>query len=800
MPTFFINSDSFKASNAFVATLGAAPGSTYLGQIISAGLPTAANAMLAAMSATTAAGRATAIAANLGLTGAAATSAESYLTTVTFAGAASTHGQALLTALDLFTTLQSDATFGAAASAYIARVNTALAYSSVAANNSTDLTTLAAAVGAAGSSGAGSTFTLTTGVDTISGTAGTDTIGGTDAQFSAVDTINGGAGIDTLNLSRNASYGGGATISNVEIISINSTVSDAAGTAGGTFALSGISGITTVRNNASSNDATGGNDVTSFTGIGSLANLSVISTSGDTTFAYADTAVAGTADAVTLSMSAVGAANAATVNINNTTTVTGATGIETLTVEAAGAIGTATNSVTLTTNSTQSLVRVNFTGASAANVTMGTNLTTTAVTLDANAMTGALTLAGLGAATHVVTGGSGNDSFAFGGNFTSADTVNGGAGTDTISSTAANFAAITTTATRVSNIETIQTTDANIATATTINLAHFGARNFRYAGDSASNGVVTIDNIGNDANVRIDATVAAAADLVLNVTDATLPGTANSLTLDVRGTSQTHRATIAGVETLTINASNAVTAQTSAFTAASLTTLNLVNTGAATMDTGTLGANVSTVTAAGVTGTGAVTIALNGTANTGANVTGSANADTLGGSNLVDIINGGAGGDTISGNAGADRMTGGSGADTFTQATPSGDSAVAGGYAASGAIPTAAFSTTGMDLILDFVATDKVQLTGLTTSTTLLKNGNTLGANTAGDVALVRGTYSSSASTFTADANGVDSALVYDTNGTTGAGTTYEAIILVGYVDTGTADTISNGGLFTGVA
>lgn len=165
MPTFFINSDSFKASNAFVATLGAAPGSTYLGQIIAAGLPTAANAMLAAMAATTAATRADAIAANLGLTGTAATTASTYLQTVAFAGAASTHGQGLLTALDLFTTLQNDATFGTAATAYVARVNTALSYSSVAANNSTDLTTLAAAVGSAGSSGAGSTFTLTTGLD-----------------------------------------------------------------------------------------------------------------------------------------------------------------------------------------------------------------------------------------------------------------------------------------------------------------------------------------------------------------------------------------------------------------------------------------------------------------------------------------------------------------------------------------------------------------------------------------------------------------------------------------------------------
>lgn len=199
MPTFFINSDSFKASNAFVATLGAAPGSTYLAQILSAGLPAAANAMLSAMSATTATARGDAIAANLGLTGTAATTASNYLATVSFAGAASTHGAGLLAALDLFTTLQNDATFGTAATAYVARVNTALAYSSVAANNSTDLTTLAAAIGSAGSSGAGSTFTLTTGVDSFPGTNGNDTFNATNSTLNAFDSITGGAGTDTLN-------------------------------------------------------------------------------------------------------------------------------------------------------------------------------------------------------------------------------------------------------------------------------------------------------------------------------------------------------------------------------------------------------------------------------------------------------------------------------------------------------------------------------------------------------------------------------------------------------------------------
>jgi len=38
MPTFFVNTDDARISNAFLATLGAAPGSTYLAQIKAFGL------------------------------------------------------------------------------------------------------------------------------------------------------------------------------------------------------------------------------------------------------------------------------------------------------------------------------------------------------------------------------------------------------------------------------------------------------------------------------------------------------------------------------------------------------------------------------------------------------------------------------------------------------------------------------------------------------------------------------------------------------------------------------------------
>ena len=102
----------------------------------------------------------------------------------------------------------------------------------------------AAAVAASATGIAGSTFTLTQGLDTIVGTSGNDTInahafnsvtGADVTTLNSVDTIDGGAGTDTLNIEvkdngasdyNNAIQG---TISNVEIININNTAALSAG-------------------------------------------------------------------------------------------------------------------------------------------------------------------------------------------------------------------------------------------------------------------------------------------------------------------------------------------------------------------------------------------------------------------------------------------------------------------------------------------------------------------------------------------------------------------------------------------
>lgn len=135
----------------------------------------------------------------------------------------------------------SDATWGGTVAQLNNKVTVAKYYTETLLKDSTDLPTLQAVIANVTSTtdttpGAldpilnppkPQTFTLTTNVDTVTGGAGDDTInaviGGT-ATFTALDGIDGGAGNDSLNISALGNWAnpGGATVSNVETVSIAS--------------------------------------------------------------------------------------------------------------------------------------------------------------------------------------------------------------------------------------------------------------------------------------------------------------------------------------------------------------------------------------------------------------------------------------------------------------------------------------------------------------------------------------------------------------------------------------------------
>ena len=150
---------------------------------------------------------------------------------------------------------------------------------------------------------------------------------------------------------------------------------------------------------------------------------------------------------------------------------------------------------------------------------------------------------------------------------------------------------------------------------------------------------------------------------------------------------------------------------------------------------------------------------------------------------------------------GGDSFTSGGGNDVFT-VTVATDTAVALGFAASTAVPTTALTTAGMDVITGMTAGMTI-VTGLTATSdlALIRNGGTMpsAANAANTrSALLVGTYSSSADTFTPSISGSDSLLVVDNNGDTANGG-YNGIVLVGYVDSLQNDTMLSG-TFTTVA
>ncbi|RFP11899.1 MULTISPECIES: DUF4214 domain-containing protein [unclassified Duganella] len=172
-------------------------------------------------------------------------------------------------------------------------------------------------------------------------------------------------------------------------------------------------------------------------------------------------------------------------------------------------------------------------------------------------------------------------------------------------------------------------------------------------------------------------------------------------------------------------------------------------------------------------------------------ITGSSTiASTLTGGTGADTIVGGAGKDVIVGGGGADIITGGAGADTITLSGVTAKlinaALLDSGTNTSTTIQTAELTST-FDVVKGAAAGDTIQLF---TSTPAVNLTATNLAGTDDVVNFARGTYDAAAGTFTYAANGLDTAMTYDT--TVGAGTAFETIILVGYT-AGTTTAVAAG-------
>jgi len=286
------------------------------------------------------------------------------------------------------------------------------------------------------------------------------------------------------------------------------------------------------------------------------------------------------------------------------------------------------------------------------------------------------------------------------------------------------------------------------------------------------------------ANLSVNATGLTAAGL-------TLVNGAGTITVTALGTTASDAITLGagtGAVGLTTASTNALSITEGAGSQA--VTITKAGTGNITLTTtSTIASTIINDSGA----TGAVTAsgagAINYTATAGVHaVTGGSGADT---------IIGFTGADSITGGAGADRITTGGGADRIYMASTT-DTGLVSGLVAGAAMWAngTALGTTGLDIITGFGVTAAIEFTNsITLSSTILRNGATLGADTVGNIIQVTGTYDSSANTFTTSLAGASTLLVYDDNGTT-AGGVYRAVVLVGYVDSAGNDT---GGTATGI-
>jgi Ca2+-binding RTX toxin-like protein len=510
-------------------------------------------------------------------------------------------------------------------------------------------------------------FTLTTGVDILSGGAAADTFtaglstNGTMVLQTA-DVLTGGEGLDALSAIFSIAVATTLTptLNGIETLTLNnSTTAAVAGTFDATFAPD-LTSVTVTPSTAQTLNVNQLQNTSVALGVTSANLASTVA------FDFVNTAVAGTADSASLTL---------TSNAQGTVNVDAA--IETLNVVSSGSA----NAITLGS----SVDTLNISGTAAftdatANTTSETitSTSTGAVTLTSNNANAVTYTGGAGvdtviftegaAASNTFNGGGGNDSVTFTDALADADVVNGGDGTDILIADEDEVIALTAAAS-ITSIETLNIIGAQSAA---LNISTFDTGNtIDTLNLAAATNAAGITFGAGSKTLNAGAALGAALAVTSNGT-----GTADVLTiantddgadaLDGRAIATTGYETVSlvtsGTGTAVRQDTGTITLNATAGTTPT-TTLNISGTNSIT--TGVITANV--VDASGLSGTalfsntGAATVGVT-------SLTGSANNDILVGSATATTINGGAGDDTITGGAAADTINAGAGDDAINGA------------------------------------------------------------------------------------------------------------------------------------
>jgi Ca2+-binding RTX toxin-like protein len=622
-------------------------------------------------------------------------------TTAAVAGSADTQNISLNTASNTGTTTVAGVETVAITASNTSQLNLIAAAASAVTINAADATTLTLSNAAntslttiSGSGAGGVTYVLNYNLGEIAvvGGAGNDTFDISANAMAALDSLDGGAGTtDTLLFQSTTDItsiaAAAATITNVERLELESDDDGAGGAADYTIDLDTTEGVTSILLDA--NDTAQAavftlNDI-SATQMGAITTTMV---AGGATIALDAKSGTGTTDAAVIAATMGATAGTLTVTDSNNN-------IESLSITATG---DASQTIAITagdfTGSTSADATLTISGGSAGRtMTISNALSSDTVDLSGVASNTTSTLAT--GVDHTFTGGTGADTITMTTGLTSADTIDGGDGTDILSLTATTTQSA---AASISNVETLRLSGTGTASTNLVGTTGLTTVDLEVAANNA--GTQTLRGITSITNITIDADDNTSADndyQALTIVNG-YTGTADALTITVNsdatnGMNGTEGLiTAAGVETLTIALDGGEAVQFGGLTSTTLSSVvitansDFIATDTAALGSITGGGNNTTLSydssGAGIAltataaslgdnatvtlGSGADNFATTGSTGTNITIDAGSGADIITGAAGVEIINGGAGNDVIDGVGGGDTINGDAGNDTLT--------------------------------------------------------------------------------------------------------------------------------------
>jgi Ca2+-binding RTX toxin-like protein len=371
-----------------------------------------------------------------------------------------------------------------------------------------------------GASSSSQTFNGSTGVDNFIGASGADTFDfSTTGELNDVDTLDGAGGSDILSVT-NATGTLTPNIENIETVNVTASGALTVNLANTASTFASLKAVSSASNNVS------------FTNLSAIpGKVGISNGDGDLSIGLKASAVSGTSDSITIELA--GAGTDSTVAI--TTTAAGSSAIESATINSISAANTLAElsldgASSLTITGDQSLILTQALGSSvttidasamngAVGLALGANPGAAAVTITGSG--GVDTLRGTASGADNISAGGGNDTitFATDGQLTSKDVVDGGAGTDTVST--ANATTVSSVLGGLSNVEKLALTGSGASITltsdvnpTTFDLGNTGDQtvtlNDAYAQDTAISVIgdaASADSVINNSGVALTVSV-----------------------------------------------------------------------------------------------------------------------------------------------------------------------------------------------------------------------------------------------------------------------------------------------------